>query len=280
MSLIQEALRRKDDDAIHPDTAMPPRVIPQMREGPSAPREAPAAREVPPVIKIPARRSSKPSSKSKSWVPVVVALLVVLALLGGAFAVFVYSMRRMADTAEALPPAGPSVAPVETASVTPRPVPAPSPAPRSEPAPAPRVAVEVERPATPARSPAVAKPVVPESAAVAARAPQPAPAPRVESPRPARPKPPPVVTAPPKKNLEGVKTVSAAVSASSSWPRLTLHGVMAQTSPSQGSAMINGTVVEVGEKIEECRLLEVHRNGVLLEFKGETQFVRVGQSTF
>ena len=77
-----------------------------------------------------------------------------------------------------------------------------------------------------------------------------------------------------------MRTIPVAMVSTSGWPRLNLHGVMAQSGPNQGSAIINGTVVEVGERIDGARLVEVQRNGVLLEFKSSTQFVRVGQSTF
>ena len=80
--------------------------------------------------------------------------------------------------------------------------------------------------------------------------------------------------------MNGVETTPVVVPDSSAWPKLSLLGVMARSEVGRGSAIINNTVVEVGEEIEGARLLEVRNNGVMLQYNGDKQFVRVGQSTF
>ena len=280
MSLIQEALRRKDDDENGRKLTPPPRVIPSLYDN-----------DVPPVLKLP----EKPKGGGKSWVVLVGSLIFVLALILVALGLILYSTRQMVQTA-GLPPRGENgvpVLPMEATPPTPPPVkvdvviePAkaveppkviPSgteetvrvPAPR----PAPLSSTEAAQEPPPVRSQATTRePARPRSATPV----------RLEATKPpaSTSQRPPVITEIPRKSLEGVRTVPVAVSGTSVWPRLNLHGVMAQTMPGQGSAIINGTVVEVGERIDGARLVEVQRNGVLLEFKGNTQFVRVGQSTF
>ncbi len=63
------------------------------------------------------------------------------------------------------------------------------------------------------------------------------------------------------------------------WPSLKLIGVMAGRGGSKGSAFINNRAVTAGEEIEGVRLLRVEQNGVVLEFNGQTQHLRIGQST-
>ena len=61
------------------------------------------------------------------------------------------------------------------------------------------------------------------------------------------------------------------------WPRLNVVGVMARSA--RGSAVVNGRIVEVGEDIERSVLVRVEPAGVTFAYLGETQYVRVGQST-
>ncbi len=280
MSLIQEALRRKDDDENGRKLTPPPRVIPSLYDN-----------DVPPVLKLP----EKPRGGGRSWVVLIGSLIFVLALILVALGLILYSTRQMVQTA-GLPPRGEDgipVLPVEATPPTPPPVkvdvviesakavepPKAIPAGTEE-----AVRVPAPRPAPLSSSEAAQEPKPVRSQAAPRESARPTPATpiRLEATKPpaSTSQRPPVITEIPRKSLEGVQTVPVAVSGTSVWPRLNLHGVMAQTMPGQGSAIINGTVVEVGERIDGARLVEVQRNGVLLEFKGNTQFVRVGQSTF
>ena len=62
------------------------------------------------------------------------------------------------------------------------------------------------------------------------------------------------------------------------WPRLKVVGTMAGRGG--GSAIINNVIVSVDEQIEGVRLLEVSQTACVFEYMGETQMVRVGQTTW
>ncbi len=63
------------------------------------------------------------------------------------------------------------------------------------------------------------------------------------------------------------------------WPSLKLVGVMAGRGGSKGSAFINNRAVTTGDEIDGVRLVGVDQTGVTLELNGQTQHVRIGQST-
>ncbi len=287
MSLIQEALRRKEEESGGPDR-IPPRVVLPMGDAPPAPK--------------PADRPEGAKRRAMAWDVLVVLLAVGFLAMLAALGWFFYKFTPFLQSAKA-----PITEPHEIArtvgTVTPEEIARP-------PSATPPVAAPSLAPAAPdalaeppaSRKPATAKPaaLVPDAAApaMAERPAAPTAAPTRKEDRPAGMT---AAAADSAASVAGradvsvekrvgdkaaaavpeVKTVPVAVAAkTSAWPRLTLNGVMAQTGPGQGSAIINGTVVEIGEKIEGARLMEVQRNGVLLEYRGNTQFVRVGQSTF
>lgn len=100
------------------------------------------------------------------------------------------------------------------------------------------------------------------------------PAPPVVEP-PAAEKPPEKKTEPPPKPPPPEKDSAKAAR----WPALKLTGVMVGSGGrSKGSAFLNGTFVEVGDRILDARLLEVDAKGVRLEFQGEKKYLRLGQS--
>lgn len=296
MSLIQEALRRRDEESGGGESGrIPPRVVLPIGDGAQ------------PVEKA-TSDGSEPGKKSHIWASLTLVLAVGLVVAVAVFAWFFYRVAPFIESAQAPmaalsdqraadqsvrvslessagkvavraaePTAGPS-----HESVTPAPSLGPMPSgvagPQATTPPSPAVsAVESAREAKPAVVGAISAqadaslhdrpgassqlagtpPSVGVETAVTARVGGKAP------------------------SAAEVKAVPVAlVARTSAWPRLTLNGVMAQTGPGQGSAIINGTVVEIGEKIEGARLVEVQRNGVLVEFKGSTQFLRVGQSTY
>lgn len=62
------------------------------------------------------------------------------------------------------------------------------------------------------------------------------------------------------------------------WPSLTLTSVMGKGT--KGSALINGQLIGVGDSIEGVKFKSVGQNGVYLEFKGKTRFLKRGQTTY
>lgn len=61
------------------------------------------------------------------------------------------------------------------------------------------------------------------------------------------------------------------------WPILTLNGFLRKGN--EGAAIIDGEVISVDEKIKDVNLIKVTRNSVILEYKGETQELKRGDST-
>lgn len=300
MSLIQEALRRKDDDDNDPSIpariklpidlpgtapkkprpgVQPPResspapagrVVPSM--GPVSaptPRERPLAAMPPPLadrprVKVAPLKPPPPTPKKKSPWPAVVGLLVlILLLVGGAVALLSYSAKFIAGTGT-------------TAVVVTPPAPAPVPA-----APPAGLAAE-EKPAGDDED--VLLPTGKAAVASGAAEPRGTPATaKAEDAAAAKPEVPAqaAMSAPRAANgpVAGRVAVPPSSPGGSPWPRLKLDGVMARPNPRAGSAMINGTVVEAGERVQGVRLLEVTQSGALFELRGQTQFVRVGQTT-
>lgn len=62
------------------------------------------------------------------------------------------------------------------------------------------------------------------------------------------------------------------------WPPLTLTAVMGKGS--KGSAMINGQLLGVGEQMQGVTFVRVGKGGIYLKYKGETRFVKRGQTTY
>jgi len=64
----------------------------------------------------------------------------------------------------------------------------------------------------------------------------------------------------------------------STWPHLTINGVVVKGN--HGSAMINRTLLDQGDIIEDVKLISVNEDGVLLEYNNATQFLSKGHSTW
>ncbi len=60
------------------------------------------------------------------------------------------------------------------------------------------------------------------------------------------------------------------------WPALRLSGILGVGAAGEGSAILNGEVVGVGESIMGAELIEVTRQGVRLRKDGEERFMRIG----
>lgn len=63
------------------------------------------------------------------------------------------------------------------------------------------------------------------------------------------------------------------------WPALRVMGVLAHGGPGEGAAIINGEIVSVDEQVEGVTVAEVGTSGVWLEYQGRKRFVKVGRST-
>ena len=64
------------------------------------------------------------------------------------------------------------------------------------------------------------------------------------------------------------------------WPAIELSGMAgAKADGEVGSAILNGTLIAVNQRIEGVTLIEVTGDGVYLELSGERKFLRIGEST-
>lgn len=60
------------------------------------------------------------------------------------------------------------------------------------------------------------------------------------------------------------------------WPAVKLSGVCASPNPGEGSARINNQIVFVGGEISGVTLVEIRGDGVMLKYKTETKFLKMG----
>jgi hypothetical protein len=61
------------------------------------------------------------------------------------------------------------------------------------------------------------------------------------------------------------------------WPILVLNGLVGKGA--QGAIMVNNQIIGVGEAIEDVRVVSISKQGAMLEHQGEKKFVKVGGST-
>ena len=93
--------------------------------------------------------------------------------------------------------------------------------------------------------------------------------------RTARTSPPTIPAAPrPRTDPTRVEPINADFR---NWPSLTLNGVSAMSG--QATAIVNGELVEVGDRIEDVRVLKIGVNGILLDYRGANGFLTPGAST-
>ena len=65
----------------------------------------------------------------------------------------------------------------------------------------------------------------------------------------------------------------------SAWPAIVVEGVVAGADPGRRSAMLNGQMVFLNQRIEGVRLVEVTDQGVRLRYQGQDRFLEIGQLT-
>jgi cytoskeletal protein RodZ len=254
MSLIQEALKRQEEEARQQGTdtvtVPPPKPPPDADEGKND-----LSKEEPGGAKKP--------KNSKPWAVLLGALAVVLLLVGGAIWMLMTAVKTVAnDVAETAT----ATAEEAIAAITNIPAETTEPlvAAESEPSETadtsapPAVAVQPQ-PAPAETHPAELVSVPPPAEAVA---------PAVESaPAVIAPPPDPVATVP----------QPADAKPGEPWPLLKVSGVVGRGR--YGSAVINGKVVAVGELIEGVKVLSVDSRGAQLMHEGISRHVRVGSST-
>ena len=66
---------------------------------------------------------------------------------------------------------------------------------------------------------------------------------------------------------------------SSGWPQVEITGVMMRPVSADCSVVIDGVALFPGDRIAEIQVVEIRPSGVLLEYRGERQFVKVGRAT-
>ncbi len=64
----------------------------------------------------------------------------------------------------------------------------------------------------------------------------------------------------------------------SGWPRITVNGVLANPNQLKAAAIINQRLITVNESVEGALILDIQPSGVTFEFKGEQRFVGMGQT--
>lgn len=62
------------------------------------------------------------------------------------------------------------------------------------------------------------------------------------------------------------------------WPRITVNGILSSSKQGGGAAILNNRMVGANELIEGARVVEVQARGVMMEYKGETRLLLIGQT--
>lgn len=247
MSLIQEALKRKDDE----NSGIPPKAIPVI------PLAAPEAAVKQPAIFVKSPVPPVKEETSRAWPVLVISLLVITVLALAAVGLLLHSARSAAQGEQQAKVVDAAIETPVPPAVVSEPVvaPAPAPAPVLKPVVEAAPAAEASTQAAAATAPVVfsiSTGIVKEGTTE-------------KKPAPAE---------------VSVVPVSRPVSLQSSWPTLKVVGVMApRSSAVPGAAIIDGNLVECGDEIRGVKVQGVDKAGVWFEFKSQTQFVRVGQTT-
>lgn len=273
MSLIQEALKRQQEDGGEGQPEAPPAPVeqpsasPEPPAPPAGPPPPPTTEKAPPKGEEPAPPDAEApppaESGSRVWVTLVAVLVVMVLLIGGGIWGMMFAFRRLKSASK------PSEQPTETVTVIPEPEPAVSP--EQEP--------ETEELLKTQPVPEPAEPVVesadlPEGESLGEGGADVVPGtegPEMES-EPAAPE----VTEP-EPEVEQVEPATETREPQVEWPSLTLSGAVGIGS--NGSAIFDSEIVSVGETIEGVKVISIGKQGVKLEYEGETQLLKVGNST-
>lgn len=250
MSLIQEALRRRDGEEV-PRDDKPTRV-----RLPAQPPVVPPYRE----------------RRHRVWTVLVALLVVILLLVGAALGLLFVVAKSIPGVGEKLP--------FVSRQGAPPPV-------REQPAETPPEEVFIPVPeVTPADlepEPVEAAPLPPAFATEPDSEPAwPEPGETAEPVVTPVPEERPMAVLPPPREVDERPAVVAPVETTDDglyWPRLKVGGVLRKADPSASAAIINGELVGVNERIMNVLLIKVETGGVWLKYHDEQRFIRVGRST-
>ncbi len=239
MSLIQEALKRQQEEADKSSVGIPPATEEWQSPGPGEGQSVPPPLPQPPAA--PPRSAAAPETGKRAWPALLGVVALLVALVGGAvwMLYFVYE-QFVGGEPEAMPV---EITTVDPTDVEPPPDSATPPddpgdeAVEPEPGAQPDSAAEPDTAATP-----------PESG--------------TDEPAPDGPQ----GDEPPDAPLPDIP-----------WPALRVEGVVG--TGAKGAAMLNGQIIRVGERIQGVTVQSVGKQGVVLEYKGRTRTIRAGGST-
>jgi len=259
MSLIQEALKRQQEDdgqqgSPEPEIVTPPVATPSPGQEPSQSKpptkialQSPAPPPPPPeaAMEMSATDSSdsEPKQSSRTWLTLAAVITLVLLFLGGAIWMLTFVIQHLKSKqpqnefvhqqiAESTIADTPAIAPDDAALPPARPEAPPQPVPGTDIA-----AVQAPANETTTNGP------IPEAVPTSTIAPD-------------------------------VSVQQDVAKPAAKWPALVLNGMVGKGA--NGAAIINKKVVGVGESIEGVKLISVDRQGVHLEYSGEQRFMKVG----
>jgi len=64
------------------------------------------------------------------------------------------------------------------------------------------------------------------------------------------------------------------------WPALKLTGILRGSGPAESTALINGKMISAGQTIDGVTIVEIQADGVLLKYGAENRFLRVGTTSY
>jgi len=73
---------------------------------------------------------------------------------------------------------------------------------------------------------------------------------------------------------------SSAVSQAARWPALKLMGILRGTGKAESTAFINGKMISTGQTIADVTIVEIQADGVILKYGNEKRFLRVGATSY
>lgn len=276
MSLIQEALKRQQGEEADTSTDKPEQTPPAPAETseqpappppppppppPSAPPPTPPQVAAPTAAEPPPPDAQEPppdDNGGRAWPTLVGVFVVILVLIGLCIWMMLFAFRHLRDSGRQQMET--VIDQVETSAPA-----APAP---SRPAPPPTTTTTIAPDVSPRPPEAAATTPQPPTSSV----PSPAPAmPTTPAPTP----PATVQSKSPAASAPGPSTPTAAAPLGSvDWPMLKLSGIIGDGQT--GSAIINNTVIGVGETVDGVLVKAINNQGVQLEYKGTTRFLKVG----
>lgn len=261
MSLIQEALKRQQEDADKDSVGAPPSGE---EAGANETRD-----EMPPPLP---RAVPEADRGKRAWPTLIGVVLMRMLLIGGAVWMLYYAYLQFAGGgSEPVPVEITTNSPEEGGPPAPPPAPEPEPEPEPEPPPKDPGSEAVE----PGPEPEPITEPVAETTPTTETGVDPAPVPPEPSPDKPSPDKPPSEKPPSEKPKP--EAPAPAPQPEVAWPALTVEGTVG--TGANGAAMINGQVIQVGERVQGVAVQSVGRSGVVLEYKGQTRTVRAGGST-